>query len=86
MKSGQLQFAVVREDPEIECDLIKNNSQIKKILMIGSGGCTAFSVRLMNPNIEQTLVEPNPAQIYLIKTKEKLLAENKIEELKILNQ
>lgn len=86
MKSNKLQFAVVREDPQIECELIKKNSEIRKILMIGSGGCTAFSVRLMNPNIEQTLVEPNPAQIDLIKLKERLLGERKIEELKIVNQ
>lgn len=86
MKFNQLQFAVVREDPEIECELIRGNPKIKKILMIGSGGCTAFTVRHLNPNIEQTLVEPNLAQINLIKIKEKLLTENKIEELKILNQ
>lgn len=86
MKSNPLQFAVVREDPEVECDLIKNNPHIKKILMIGSGGCTAFSIRLMFPSIEQTLIEPNPAQIQLIKTKEKLLLENKINEIEKINQ
>ncbi len=86
MKNNTLQFAVVREDPDIECELIKRNSQIKKILLIGSGGCTALTVRLLFPQIEQTLIEPNPTQIQLIKNKEKLLAENKIDELVKLNQ
>lgn len=86
MKFNPLQFGVVREDPEIECTLLKEHPHIKKILLIGSGGCSALTIRLKYPQITQTLIEPNPAQIQLIRNKEKLLAGNKIEEIKKLNQ
>lgn len=68
MKKNPIQFAVVREDPQIELDIV-SNFQLKRATLIGSGGCTFFCLKAMNPEIEITLIEPNPAQIELIKEK-----------------
>ncbi len=74
LKNNLLQFAVVREDPETEIAVINSHlTSIKKILLIGSGGCTALSIRNQFPHLKQTLIEPNSAQIDLIRLKEKLL-------------
>lgn len=68
MKNNSIQFAVVREDAQIEMDLI-NEFQLSRAILIGSGGCTAFCLKALNPDLVITLVEPNPAQIELIKEK-----------------
>lgn len=77
MKSNPIQFAVVREDPQIEMDIV-SKFQLKRATLIGSGGCTFFCLKAMNPEIEVTLIEPNPAQTKLI--------EEKIQALKFLEK
>lgn len=67
-----LQFAVVREDPEVEIALF-DEFQIEKPVMIGSGGCTALTLASVFPEIELSLIEPNINQIELIKSKVKVL-------------
>ncbi|RYZ84847.1 MAG: DUF3419 family protein [Proteobacteria bacterium] len=72
MLTNRLQFAVVREDPELDAQIVSRFNS-KKVLMIGSGGCTLF--HLMNHffDLQITVVEPNPAQIELIEKKRQLL-------------
>lgn len=72
LKKNPLQFSVVREDPQIELDLFRK-FHFKKPVLIGSGGCTAFALASKYPKLQITLIEPNPAQIELIKTKAKAL-------------
>jgi len=74
MRDNPVQFAVVREDPEIEAALVRR-SGARRALLIGSGGCTALSLRVLFPNLELTLVDPNPAQLALVAEKERLLAD-----------
>ncbi len=64
-----IQFAVVREDPEIELNLVARIPETGSALLIGSGGCTALSIATRFPLIIQTLIEPNSSQIDLIKRK-----------------
>lgn len=64
-----VQFAVVREDPEIELNLVGRIPDTGEVLLIGSGGCTALSVATRFPRVIQTLIEPNKSQIELIKRK-----------------
>jgi len=78
MKTNPLQFAVVREDPQIEMDLIKS-FRLEKATLIGSGGCTAFCLKSLDPNLQITLIEPNEAQISLIKEKIDALKKGEIE-------
>ena len=68
MRNNPIQFAVVREDPQIEMDLVENFG-LSRATLIGSGGCTAFCLKAMNPDLEISLIEPNAAQIGLIKEK-----------------
>lgn len=68
MKSNPIQFAVVREDPQIEMDIV-SKFQLKRATLIGSGGCTFFCLKAMNPELEITLIEPNPSQVKLIEEK-----------------
>ena len=66
MKDNPIQFAVVREDPLIEAEVIRA-SGAERMLLVGSGGCTALTLQTLFPNLALTLVDPNPAQSVLIK-------------------
>ena len=68
MKKNPIQFAVVREDPQVEMELVENFG-LESATLIGSGGCTAFCLKALKPEIEITLIEPNAAQIALINEK-----------------
>jgi S-adenosylmethionine-diacylglycerol 3-amino-3-carboxypropyl transferase len=78
MKKNPLQFSVVREDPQIEMDLVEKFG-LERATLIGSGGCTAFCLKSLNPDLKITLIEPNPAQIALIKEKITALEKGEIE-------
>ncbi len=67
--TNPIQFAVVREDPEIELNLVNRIPDTGEVLLIGSGGCTALSIATRFPTITQTLIEPNKSQIDLIERK-----------------
>ncbi|MBK6939738.1 MAG: DUF3419 family protein [Planctomycetes bacterium] len=56
-----LQFATVREDPLVELALLRERPT-RHALMIASAGDTALALRAHLPDLELTLVEPNPAQ------------------------
>lgn len=68
LKKNKIQFAVVREDSNVELSLIKQFN-LKKPILIGSGGCTAFDITCKHPELPITLIEPNSYQINLIKKK-----------------
>jgi len=66
--SHVIQFATVREDPIVEQAII-NKLSPKKVLMVGSGGCTALSLKMLFPTISFTLFDLNPKQIELVQHK-----------------
>ena len=72
MKNNPVQFAVVREDPQIEMDII-TGFNLDRAVLIGSGGCTAFCLKALKPNLEIVLIEPNKAQSELVEEKIRLL-------------
>jgi S-adenosylmethionine-diacylglycerol 3-amino-3-carboxypropyl transferase len=72
LKVNKVQFSVVREDPEVEIQLFRK-FQIERPVLIGSGGCTAFSLASEFSNLPIMLIEPNPSQIGLIHKKIKTL-------------
>lgn len=59
--NNRLQFAVVREDPRAEIEIIKRHGSQRLLLTLG-GGCTALALRGAFAQTEITLVDPNPAQ------------------------
>ncbi len=69
MRDNPIQFAVVREDPEIEAALVARSSKNAKILLIGSGGCTVLTLRGRFPGLQLDVLDPNAAQIALIQQK-----------------
>ena len=55
-------FAVNREDYLIESQVIKNIKP-EKMLMIGSGGCIALSLKVIFPKLDLSIVDINSHQI-----------------------
>lgn len=80
MWMDKVQFGVVREDPQAELDLISKFS-LNSVLLIGSGGCTALSIKAEFPDIHLSVIEPNPAQIKLIKKKIMLIKKNTLKNI-----
>lgn len=80
MKNNSVQFAVVREDAQIEMNVV-DEFRLERATLIGSGGCTAFCLKALQPQMEIVLIEPNPAQIELIEEKIQCL---KSDEKKVL--
>lgn len=74
MRNNPIQFAVVREDPELEMELVEKHS-VKKALLIASGGCTALSLKVRFPDLAITLLDPNPAQLDHVRNKARLLTQ-----------
>ncbi|MGE5084821.1 MAG: DUF3419 family protein [Bacillota bacterium] len=72
LKKNTVQFAVVREDSDIEINLFEKYS-IKNPILIGSGGCTALTLASQYPGMLISLIEPNLAQINLVKSKIQIL-------------
>jgi len=63
-----LQFAVVREDPGVELDVV-DASDAQRILMIASGGCTLLSLLASSSTLHIDAVDPNPSQLDLCRRK-----------------
>lgn len=68
---SEIYFAQVREDSRIERRL-QASYEARRVLTIGSGGCTAFS--LLDDELESlVVVDANPAQCALIELKKAAL-------------
>ena len=61
-------FAVNREDHLIEYDVI-NRFSPNRMLMIGSGGCIALSLKTIFPELNLNVVDVNPYQLAHINKK-----------------
>ncbi len=68
LRHNALQFAVVREDPEIEAGLVRAGG-IERVLLVASGGCTALCLRSEFPELDVTLLDVNPAQLDHVRRK-----------------
>ena len=68
MRDNKVQFAVVREDPMVEAELIRLTSA-SNVLLVASGGCTALTLHALFPGLYITLVDFNPAQLERVREK-----------------
>lgn len=84
MKKNSVQFAVVREDPDILVPFIKSNN-IEKLLMICSGGCNALTYQYCVDNLKIDLIDFNESQINLTKGKVQKLIVGDFKSLDELN-
>ena len=73
MQANPLQFAVVREDPRVEFEVLERHPA-RRALLVASGGCTALALAARRPELELTLVDPNPAQLQWVERKVEGLA------------
>ncbi|MBL8693327.1 MAG: DUF3419 family protein [Planctomycetes bacterium] len=73
MRENPVQFAVVREDPLVDIAVVERTAA-RRALLPASGGCTAFELARRFPQIEITLIDPNPAQLALVQEKLQLLS------------
>jgi len=73
VRDNPVQFAVVREDPLIDLAVVERTAA-RRALLPASGGCTAFELARRFPQIELTLIDPNPAQLALVQEKLQLLS------------
>ena len=78
-------FAVNREDHFVEYDVI-NRLSPNRMLMIGSGGCIALSLKTIFPDLSLNVVDVNPHQLLHIKQKIKAVKESDLEALNVHNQ
>jgi len=74
MRDNPIQFAVVREDPTLEIEVLQQYP-CRDLLLIASGGCTALALRSQFPTCNMTLLDPNPAQLDLVNRKQAALAQ-----------
>src|SRR5213078_2896892 len=66
-------FALVREDPLLDLDVLARAGPTARVLLVASGGCTAAALAAA-PNVARLhLVDPNPAQLALCRLKLRLL-------------
>ena len=72
MRNNKVQFAVVREDPMVEAELVRL-TKAKNVLLIASGGCTALTLQALFPDLHITLVDFNPAQLERVREKMRAL-------------
>jgi S-adenosylmethionine-diacylglycerol 3-amino-3-carboxypropyl transferase len=68
-----LKFAVVREDPEVECALV-TRFQPDAVLTVASGGCTALTLAARFPGLRVTAFDVNPTQLAHVEDKLRAVA------------
>ncbi len=68
VRDNPIQFAVVREDPLVEVEVLRRHP-CRSALLIASGGCTALTLQAVFPELALTLLDPNVAQLDLVQRK-----------------
>ena len=75
-------FAVNREDHYVEYDVI-NRLDPNRMLMIGSGGCIALSLKTIFPDLDLNVIDVNPHQLTHINKKSKAVQCSDLKELNV---
>ncbi len=65
---SRLKFAVVREDPELEAQLVRA-TEARAVLLVASGGCTALSLKHGFPRLDVVAFDFNPAALAHVREK-----------------
>jgi S-adenosylmethionine-diacylglycerol 3-amino-3-carboxypropyl transferase len=81
-KSLGLKFAIVREDPRLEAQLI-DRFGARRVLLVASGGCTALGLLAERAELEVTAFDMNPRQLEHVR--DKAAAAGDRERLRALN-
>lgn len=65
---SRLKFAIVREDSELEAELVRR-TQARAALVVASGGCTALDLSTHFPALKVVAFDINPAQLAQVEEK-----------------
>ena len=79
---NSLLFAVNREDHYVEYDVI-NRLDPNRMLIIGSGGCIALSIKTTYPDLDLNVIDVNPHQLTHINKKSKAVQCSDLKELNV---
>jgi S-adenosylmethionine-diacylglycerol 3-amino-3-carboxypropyl transferase len=63
-----LKFAVVREDPELECELVRAGGR-RAALVVASGGCTLLTLQARFAELHVAAFDRNPMQLEHVRKK-----------------
>jgi S-adenosylmethionine-diacylglycerol 3-amino-3-carboxypropyl transferase len=63
-----VKFAVVREDPQLELELVQATGA-RAVLVVASGGCTALALKHARPDLQVTAFDLNPDQLAHVRAK-----------------
>lgn len=66
--ADRVKFAVVREDPELEAELVERTGA-RAALVVASGGCTALALARRFPELEVVAFDRSPAQLAHLRAK-----------------
>jgi len=77
-----LKFAVVREDPELELTVMRAR-EVRRVLLVASGGCTALTLPCVQPSIEVTAFDLNPRQLEHVREKAAAAAAGELRRLNV---
>ncbi|MBX3246232.1 MAG: DUF3419 family protein [Myxococcales bacterium] len=78
----ELKFAVVREDPEIEIEVARRLGA-RRVLLVASGGCTAFAMAHALPDVKLSLYDANPHQLAHVERKADAIAAGELAALNV---
>lgn len=81
-----VKFAVVREDPEIECALLDAHPDPREALVVASGGCTALRLGQRFPALRVTAFDRSPAQLQQVREKLAAALRHDLDALDALNE
>jgi len=81
-----VKFAVVREDPEVECALLDMLPSAREALVVASGGCTALRLGQRFPALSVTAFDHNPAQLAHVRDKLGAALRHDLDVLDVLNE
>lgn len=74
-----VRFAQVREDPLLDIEVVRQARNNCRVLIIASGGCTVCALNTLEHIGEMVVVDPNVAQIELVRLK--LLVQRRVLDL-----
>lgn len=77
-----LKFAVVREDAELEAELV-DLVKARAVLVVASGGCTALTLLARYPELRVTAFDASPAQLSHVRDKVAAIAAGDLELLNV---
>jgi S-adenosylmethionine-diacylglycerol 3-amino-3-carboxypropyl transferase len=79
---SRLKFAVVREDPELEAQLVRA-TEAQAVLLVASGGCTALSLKHAFPRLDVVAFDFNPAALTHVREKAAAVERGELRQLNV---